>query len=366
VTAAATVADVHLPDLRTTAEGAFGRYARAHRDLRSCTDQDLDDRTARQLWNHALGELCDWAWTAAIGPVLHSSEEWNLHRPPRLVLAPVGGLGAVPWQAARVTSAGSSARHPRYRYACEVAVFSSCASARQLIDVAARTQLPLSQSPVFVADPTDDLAWAIVEARRVRSAYYPDARYLGVPLSEASGRGEPGEVLPYLPSAAGDGASMLHLACHARAEDSSDRSFLVLADNQPLYIDDILRQAGGRPPAEPGGLVVLAACETDLSVGDYDEALTLATSFLAAGATGVIGSRWQVQDARTALLMFMFHHYLIADAGRSPADALRAAQLWMLDPDRVIPGKMPDKLAKEIRRQLADPIAWAGFSAYGR
>ena len=89
----------------------------------------------------------------------------------------------------------------------------------------------------------------------------------------------------------------------------------------------------------PGGMVILAACRTDLTAADHDEALTLSTAFLAAGAVTAVGSRWQIRDAPSAALMFMFHHYI--QTGRRPDDALRAAQLWMLDPDRVPPRRCP-------------------------
>ena len=111
--------------------------------------------------------------------------------------------------------------------------------------------------------------------------------------------------------------------------------------------------------------MILSACVSDLSMRDYDEALTLVTAFAAAGAASVVGTRWSVPDARTALLMFMFHHHLAS--GRPPGDALRLAQLWMLDPDRTIPEEMPRMFADEVsRKDLGDPASWAGFIHMGR
>ena len=108
--------------------------------------------------------------------------------------------------------------------------------------------------------------------------------------------------------------------------------------------------------------MILAACRTDLTAADHDEALTLSTAFLAAGAVTAVGSRWQIRDAPSAALMFMFHHYMQSD--RRPDDALRAAQLWMLDPDRVPPPSMPAALRNH--GQLADVISWAGLTHQGR
>ena len=111
---------------------------------------------------------------------------------------------------------------------------------------------------------------------------------------------------------------------------------------------------------------MLASCLSDVTEADYDEALTLATAFLAAGAAGVVAARWTVPDGVTALFMAMFHQYL--NDGRSdPAHALRAAQLWMLDPAREVPAAWP-KLAQAARRvpRTCQAPAWAGFTYQGR
>jgi hypothetical protein len=132
-------------------------------------------------------------------------------------------------------------------------------------------------------------------------------------------------------------------------------------------IGPLLDQARARKPGSPGGLVVLAACTSDLTVADYDEALTLSSAFLAAGAVGVIGARWEVSDLFTALLMFMLHRHLVENPDESPACALRAAQLWMLDPQREIPAEMPKSLAAQARRlAVSSPFAWAAFTYHGQ
>ena len=110
------------------------------------------------------------------------------------------------------------------------------------------------------------------------------------------------------------------------------------------------------------------ACRTDVTAADYDEALTLATAFLAAGAVTVVGSRWEIPEAPSAVLMFMFHHFLAA--GCSARDALRSAQLWMADPGRVPPGSMPAGLRRQLEGHgpvpLDDVLAWAGLTHQGQ
>lgn len=163
---------------------------------------------------------------------------------------------------------------------------------------------------------------------------------------------------------------MLHLACHARPSGTSPLDACLLLAPPPdggpgrLPVREILRQARGRPPGTPGGLAVLDACVSDHTTGDFDEALTLSTAFLAAGATGVVGSRWEVPDGLTGLMTYVFHDRL--RTGATPVQGLRQAQLWLLDPDRTVPGDMPRAIADILHD--GDPSAlemWAAFACQG-
>jgi tetratricopeptide (TPR) repeat protein len=354
--ARATPEKVELPLLHSSADDRLRSYAEAY------GDQELDV----MRWRGALDDLCEWAWPAVMRPVLDVTRGWGLGRPPRLVLIPAGILSLVPWHAARSHADGSGPA----RFVIHEAVISYAASGRQLLDVARRPALPLTASPVIVG-PTQSLPGAQREARAIIEQCYPAGRYLGPaepgwnrPLD---GPGTPGEVLGQLPTASNSGASMLHLGCHGVVVGSAPgRSHLVLAKDEELTVDAILQQATGRPPTAAGGLVSLAACSSDLAIGEYDEALTPATAFLAAGAVTVVGARWQLLDDATSLVMFMFHHYMTRHA-EPAADALRLAQLWMLDRNREAPAEMPAELAKHVRRPLAaSPSAWAGFAHQGR
>jgi tetratricopeptide (TPR) repeat protein len=318
-------------------------------------------------WRQALDELCDWAWPAVMQPILSLTRTWQLARPARVVLIPAGALSLVPWHAARYRPDGHGPR----RYVLEDLVVSYAASGRQLRAAAGRDSLPLASSPVVVAGLDDALPAAMQEAQAIVNSLYPAARYLG-PGSPgweriADGQGTPSEVLAHLPAADQPGASLLHLGCHGLVSGSAPgRSCLLLAGDRELRVDTILRQAAGRPPNAPGGLVSLAACTSDAAMAEYDEALTPATAFLAAGAVTAVGARWPVGDAATALLMFMFHYFMTRRAC-SPRDALRSAQLWMLDPGRTAPPEMPPELAGYTRRRSLDKVmAWAAFAHQGR
>ncbi|MFI6324083.1 CHAT domain-containing protein [Nonomuraea sp. NPDC050556] len=304
--------------------------------------------------------LCDWAGATVMAPLLKTARTWSDGRPPRLVLVALDALGSIPWHAARWDG----------RHACQDAVISFIASGRQLADVARRSPRPPDADAVLVANPTWDLLNADAEVRALRAAHYPFARVYGPAQQDAAGPGRPDDVLAHLPSRDRLGASLLHLACHAWTGESPERSFLKLAAShrskesyERLEISEVVRQGLGRPPDAPGGLVVLSSCWSDRTVEAHDEALTLATAFLAAGAATVVGSRWQVSDLRTAGLMFMFHRFLLTEP---PADALRLAQLWMLDADRTYPDEMPARLREDLEEvDLTEVHAWAAFTHQG-
>jgi hypothetical protein len=354
-----------IVDLDFPGADALEAYSRAYAAM-SSAEVGVDDLEAIRDWRLAIADLCEWAWPGAILPILSKLREWGVGQPPRLVLIAGGALSLVPWHAARYGSVEAGT----VRYALQDAVFSYAASARQLVDAARRTPLALAERPVVLGDPTNALPFAILEAEAIHDRCYPSGRYLGCTSPGwpgiSAGAGNPGQILGELPRADRPGASVLHLGCHGVVAGSGPgQSHLVLADGE-LAVDAILRQAADRPVSAPGGLVSLAVCRSDLAAAQYDEALTLSTAFLAAGAVTVIGSRWEIPDGATSLLMFMFH-LRVARYGDSPRDALRLAQLWMLDPDREPPEEMPDELAQRARRpRLRDITSWAGLVHQGR
>ncbi|WP_166482993.1 CHAT domain-containing protein [Streptomyces rhizosphaericus] len=321
-----------------------------------------------ESWEAALRDLCDWAWPAAMGPVL--AAVGPLHQPPRIVLVPCGPLGAVAWHAARIPY-GTGGRE--YRYACEEAVLSYAPSGAEFLRAAPRDRLPTTAGQVLVADPELSLVWAEIEAEALHTACYPDGlRYGEFPTADVSDApGTPEDILAALPGG-GSPVAVLHICCHALAGPDPTRSALWLAapptgpeDAGRLTVARILDGAATGQPRSAGPLVVLSACETDLSTRDHDEALTLSTALVARGAADVIGSRWAVNDAPTALMMAVFHDF-VTTHGLAPVDALRAAQLWMLDPRREPPPTLRGELRGEATRTDLDHIHfWAAFTHQG-
>ncbi|MEU1007589.1 CHAT domain-containing protein [Streptomyces sp. NPDC005890] len=333
-------------------------------------------RSTAQFTRLVLRELCDWAWPAVMEPVLSAartlpSAQGPPDRPPRLVLVPCGRLGVVPWHAARTDRADGQG----HRYACEEAVISYAPSGTQFLAAAGRRRTAPADGPqVLVADPELTLPWAVVEAEARRAACYPGALRYGEFLGteeEPDAAGTPAELLAVLPGGRSP-ASVVHLACHARAAPRPTDSALRLAgapgadeETGRLTVAGILEGAADVPPDSAGPLVVLSACETNVSTRDHDEALTLATALVTSGAADVVGSRWAVRDGPTAVMMAVFHYHLTA-GGLAPPDALRAAQLSMLDPHRSLPFPLDGPLRHEATRSdLHHVHHWAAFTHQG-
>ena len=79
-------------------------------------------------------------------------------------------------------------------------------------------------------------------------------------------------------------------------------------------------------------LVVLSACETGLGpVAGGEGLLGLQRAFQVAGARTVVASLWKVDDAATERLMTHFYRNLWQKKGLPPLEALRQAQLAILN-----------------------------------
>ncbi|GAA4919211.1 CHAT domain-containing protein [Streptomyces coeruleoprunus] len=295
----------------------------------------------------ALERLCDWAGRTVMEPLLKEIPR-GFGTVPSVVLVPMAELGMVPWHAARLRG-----RRGRHRYACEEARISYLPSARLLCEVAGRRATPGPGEALVVGNPTRDLPHAGEEAEAVHRTFHPGGLLLG------PGDATPAAVTGWLARQRG---GLLHLACHGEVQQGERHSaYLALAGGR-LAAEELTE---GAARYEGLGLVVLAACRTNVSGRGYDEAYSLATAFLVAGARSVVGSLWPVPDEATSLLMYMTHHYLSRE-GLQPGQALRAAQLWMLNDRREAPPGMPAHLVARVPLIRSDDLAgWAGFTHLG-
>lgn len=117
-------------------------------------------------------------------------------------------------------------------------------------------------------------------------------------------------------------ARLIYIAAHGEyhlAEPSA--SFIELA-NGPLRVRDILSLTLANP------IVVLNACDTSRGYLLGNEMMGLVRSFFYAGASAIIATQWQVEDAAASDLMTQIMREVLA--GKSLAHALQVAQQTFL------------------------------------
>jgi CHAT domain-containing protein len=141
-------------------------------------------------------------------------------------------------------------------------------------------------------------------------------------------------------------ASVIHYAGHAIFDDTRpERSFLVLAGTGRLSADTV-----GSMNLRGVRMVVLSACRTlRARQGRSGGFAGLSGALLSAGAGGVVGSLWKVEDMLAKPLMVEFHRAYTRTS--DPARALRHAQIQMLR-------------SRDAGRK--SPAVWAGFRYVGR
>jgi CHAT domain-containing protein len=180
------------------------------------------------------------------------------------------------------------------------------------------------------------LPWARHEARAIADALRLDAGR----VREGGAASE--RFLKHVPLAS---ASVLHLAAHARADETlPDRSAIFLAPGDASE-DGWLQPREIASLGLQGQLVVLSACD---SAGGFllsgEGPLSLARAFFAGGAGVVVATRWPLRDDDAAFVMERFYRALAA--GSTVGAALHAAR----------------REAIEAKRPAA---AWAGLVLLG-
>ncbi|NER21755.1 MAG: CHAT domain-containing protein [Symploca sp. SIO1C2] len=140
---------------------------------------------------------------------------------------------------------------------------------------------------------------------------------------------------------------VIHLATHGQFSSKAQETFLVTWDGN-LKVEDLaqLLQTRKQDITNPLELLVLSACQT--ATGDKMAALGLAGFAVRSGARSTLATLWQVNDESTAEFMVEFYSSLTQPSGITKAEALRTAQLKLLE-----------------QPQYQHPFYWAPFVLVG-
>ncbi|TQS45600.1 CHAT domain-containing protein [Cryptosporangium phraense] len=277
---------VALPDL--SQDEAINQVNRFRDALR------LDDQSR-------LGEILEWLWDVAVGPVLEVIDA------PRVWWATGGLLALLPVHAAGRADGSVSA--------LDLVVSSYTPTIRALAHarrLAARRTGPAGRSLV-VAMPTTpglgsvgDLRYAAEEARRVASL-------LPAPTLLDDGRSATRDaVLDALRT-----CGIAHFACHGISDSSDPSQSRLLLGDHPLTVADLSAADSGE-----ARLAFLSTCDSALAGRLFDEGIHLASALQLAGFPQVVATLWEVSDRVAARLAEHFYQEL---PGRGGAHALHTA-----------------------------------------
>jgi CHAT domain-containing protein len=139
----------------------------------------------------------------------------------------------------------------------------------------------------------------------------------------------------------------IHLATHAMSDDyDGEASAITLSSDPAGNNDGILTATEIAQLKLKAELIVLSGCETAAGQeAGAEGVIGLYRAFLVAGARGVCGSLWQVEDSWTQKLMLDFYRRLLAGR-QTGSQALRLAKLKLL-------------------KSGATPFQWAPFIIVG-
>lgn len=231
-----------------------------------------------------------------LGPVRQQLADSDL-----LVFSPSADLRNVPFHALHDGSA--------FLVQQRLSTTTATISAFELPRALANTASALVVLPP-VGPERQELLGARSEARTVTKIYGPRAALL---------TGDAATPEAFLGSAAS--YDILHVATHGQSSNIPNQNSIEFG---PRFIRayDIFQLDLTRAP-----VVMLAACRTaDESGGPSN--VSLSNAFLAAGASAVIGTLWDVEDRATEQLSIAFHRELTR--GATPQDALRNVQLQFI------------------------------------
>ncbi len=177
---------------------------------------------------------------------------------------------------------------------------------------------------------------------------------------------DPATTIPQL-----DDYSLVHLATHAEfLPGDPEASFILFGNGDRVTLRDVATWS-----LRNVQLVVLSACQTGVggTLGNGEEILGFGYQLQRAGAHSTIASLWSVDDGGTQALMTAFYQTL--SRGTSKAEALRQAQLALLNDDQAILSQTQRSIGvvpvagtgrnAQIPSSFSHPYYWAPFILIG-
>lgn len=167
------------------------------------------------------------------------------------------------------------------------------------------------------------------------------------------------------------GAKIVHLATHGIFDPENPNNSYIQLWNDQLNFEQLRELTGDGEQIE---LLVLSACET--AFGSADAELGFAGLAVRSGVKSVLASLWQVDDAGTLGLMSEFYRQLNQQELTVKAEALRQAQIAMIEGDLRVEGgqlrsrsrgggvSLPESEERE-ELSLSHPYYWASFTMVG-
>jgi len=144
-------------------------------------------------------------------------------------------------------------------------------------------------------------------------------------------------------------SGVIHYAGHAEGDAGESFGVIHLAADRPASSGDLDAAAIAALRLRSTPLVILAACGTIRGDTEHVEGMpSIARAFLAAGASGVVGTLWEIDDDTAAVLFRRMHVEL--HNGANPSSALRTAQV---------------ALAHDSDVRLSNPASWAPVELLG-
>jgi CHAT domain-containing protein len=180
---------------------------------------------------------------------------------------------------------------------------------------------------------------------------------------------------------AGHSYTDVDIASHFLLTPTDTASYLVLGDGSEISVADLRSDPNRLAGVQ---LLTLSACDTaeDLEVHDGHEVEGFGALMQQLGAQSVVASLWPVSDASTPQLIQALYAYRVAHPGVSAQEALRQAQLTMINGGTATQSIEPAPSRGTIRTgapaasnapaftpdakaPFAHPYYWAPFVVFG-